>query len=162
MAFIGVISDRKKFQNIEKILKIKNKKEYTLININRKSISNLKNIKFDIIIFLDLLGNFKFNSEDLHLICKDIKYLVINSDLDYKEQLLENVNANIITFGLNHLSTVTYSSVTDEKLWISIQRSFKDIQGNTIEVGEYCININKEFRTFLYEIMAIFICNQLM
>ena len=162
MAFIGVISDRKKFQNIEKILKSKNKKEYTLININRKSISNLKNIKFDIIIFLDLLGNFKFNSEDLHLICKDIKYLVINSDLDYKEQLLENVNANIITFGLNHLSTVTYSSVTDEKIWISIQRSFKDVQGNIIDVGEYCININKEFRAFLYEIMAIFICNQLM
>ena len=43
MTFIGVISDHKSFDNINTLLK---NEEINLIHINRKSIENIKNIKF--------------------------------------------------------------------------------------------------------------------
>ena len=57
MAFIGVIADNKYEMQIKKLLdnllnaKIK---KYTIIVINDKSIENIKNIKFETILVMDL------------------------------------------------------------------------------------------------------------
>ena len=52
MSFIGVFLDNKKFQILQKNM---NKIDKTLININKKSIENVKNVKFDIIVISENL-----------------------------------------------------------------------------------------------------------
>ena len=158
MSFIGVVCEGKKFDIIKKLLqKSMNKNEYTLINLNRKSISNLKNVRFDVIVFLENLKYFEFESKNFHEIYKGVKYLVVNSDIEFQNNVVPNIEVNIITFGLNHLATVTISSVTDENILISIQRSFINSKGNTIDVGEYNNSIEKIYRSYMYEVLACFI-----
>ncbi len=48
--------DNKKFQILQKNM---NKIDKTLINIKKKSIENVKNVKFDIIVISENLENFK-------------------------------------------------------------------------------------------------------
>ena len=158
MSFIGVVCEGKKFDVVKNLLqKNTNKNEYTLININSKSINNLKNVKFETIVFLEILNNIDFKTAEFKEIFNGIKYLVINSDIDFKENILPNIETNIITFGLNHLATVTFSSVTDENILISVQRNFSNLKGNTIDVGEYSIPIEKLYRNYIYEVLACFI-----
>ena len=158
MSFIGVVCEEKNFDIIKKILKkSKNKNDYKLININRKSLKNLKNVKFEVIVFLEYFNNFELETEEFKEICESANYLVVNSDLDYPNNIGGNIETNIISFGLNHLATVTVSSVTDENVLISIQRSFNNLKGNTIEVGEYNNFIESLFRNHIYEILTCFI-----
>ncbi|MBO4293178.1 MAG: hypothetical protein J5881_02170 [Clostridia bacterium] len=154
MIFAGVVSDNKKFEIVKKIIyKNKNKSEIALIHINNKSIENLKNIKFEIIVLLDLSSPLEKYVGRLEELCKDSNYLLINSDIEFQNDVLKNVQANIITFGLNHLATVTFSSVTDENLLISVQRNFPNINGDLIDVGEYAVSIKKAERNNIYEVM---------
>lgn len=157
MHFIGVISNSKRFDILRKMINNKNKNEYTLININNKSIENYKNIKFEIIILLELPKQFSENKNKFEKICNDAKIFLINSDIQFEEDFLKEIRANIITFGGNHLSTVTFSSVTDESILISVQRSFSNLKGKIIDVGEYSIFIKKIYRNFLNEVLASFI-----
>lgn len=50
MTFIGVISDSKSFEKIQENIKEKWEQEIKLIHINKKSIGNIKNIRFETII----------------------------------------------------------------------------------------------------------------
>lgn len=155
MIFIGVVSEHQKFEILKRIIQRSgNKIEITLINLNKQSIENMKNVKFDSIMILNGIEDFQ-----IHL--KNLKYLIINSDLEIKKQILENVKTNIITFGLNQKSTVTFSSITDENLLISVQRNFKNNNNNIIEVGEYNAQIYENEREYLSEILAGFIIEKL-
>lgn len=158
MIFIGVVSDNKKFEVVKKLIyKNKNKNEITLININNKSIDNLKNIKFKIVVFLDIPGRFKENDESIEEVCKGTNFLIVNSDIEFPKDSLKNIKANIITFGFNHLATVTFSSVTNESLLISVQRNFPDISGFLVDVGEYSFSIDKADRNYIYEALVCYI-----
>lgn len=158
MIFIGVVSDNKKFEILRKIIyKNKNKSEVSLININIKSIDNLKKIKFEIIVLLDLPNQLEDNIDSLEEVCKDSNFLIVNSDIELKKDILKNVQTNIITFGMNHLATVTFSSVTDESLMISVQRNYPSINGNLIDVGEYNLSIQKTERNNLHELLVCYI-----
>lgn len=158
MIFIGVVSDNKKFENLRKIIyKNKNKSEVSLININIKSINNLKKIKFEIIVLLDLPNQLEDNIDSLEEVCKDSNFLIVNSDIELKKNILKNVQTNIITFGMNHLATVTFSSVTDESLMISVQRNYPSINGDLIDVGEYNLSIQKTERNNLHELLVCYI-----
>lgn len=44
MAFVGILSECKSFENIREYFKIKKELNLNLIHINRKSIENIKNI----------------------------------------------------------------------------------------------------------------------
>ncbi len=158
MIFIGVVSDNKKFEILRKIIyKNKNKSEVSLININIKSINNLKKIKFEIIVLLDLPNQLEDNIDSLEEVCKDSNFLIVNSDIELKKNILKNVQTNIITFGMNHLATVTFSSVTDESLMISVQRNYPSINGDLIDVGEYNLSIQKTERNNLHELLVCYI-----
>lgn len=158
MSFIGVISESKKFDVLKNIVqKNMNKNDFTLININKKSIKNIKNVKFEAILICESLEKLENEIEYVENICKYSKYLIINSDIQIKVNILKDSKLNIITYGLNHISTVTFSSITDENMLISVQRSFKNFSNNVIEVGEYNFNISKEDRTNMYEILEAFI-----
>ena len=60
MIFIGIMSECKSYENIKE--KLKNE-EINLIHINKKSIENIKNIKFETIIINVKLEEFKEEKE---------------------------------------------------------------------------------------------------
>lgn len=158
MSFIGVISESKKFD----VLKNMNKSDVTLININKKSIKNIKNVKFETIIICESLEKLEDEIDYIESFCENSKFLIINSDIELKVDILKNSKLNIISYGLNHKSTVTLSSITDEMMLISVQRSFENLAGKLIDVGEYNVKISKENRTNMYEILVSFIISNLL
>lgn len=159
MIFIGVISEHQKFEVLRKNSKYKSK--ITLININKKSIKNLKNVKFDTIILLDSFKKLEDEINNFKKMFTNLKYLIINSDIEIKTNIFSNIKANIITYGGNHTSTVTFSSITDEMMLISVQRSFENINGKLIEVGEYDFKMQKDERINLHEVLLNFIIEKL-
>ena len=109
-------------------------------------------------------GYFRPLPEEINYVknfCMKAKYLVINSDIEINCSILKEIKTNIITYGLNHKSTVTLSSITDESVLIFVQREFENMENKAIEVGEYNIKIQKENRTNIHEIMLAFILNNL-
>ncbi|MBR3002000.1 MAG: hypothetical protein IKF38_00265 [Clostridia bacterium] len=162
MYFIGIISERQIYETLEKNLqKFDNKNQITLVNINNKSIENLKNVKFDAIVIGDTIEKLKEKVEKLEKMCDNLEYLVINADIKIKNNILPNIKATIITYGGNHKATITFSSVREDTILISVQRSFFNKKGKLIEVGDYSGSLNKEDRTNLYEILAEFIIKKL-
>lgn len=142
MAFIGVIADNKYEMQIKKLLdnllnaKIK---KYTIIVINDKSIENIKNIKFETILVMDL-KRVENEEEILNEMFEKLKYLVINADMDSSLNITNNLKVNVITFGFNSKSTITASSVEDNML-ICLQRRIINIEGVILEPQEIKTNI---------------------
>ena len=102
MSLIGIIAKKKD------IREIKNKLDtnYEIIEINNKSIENLKNIKFEqIIINKDLILNEQEHNVFIKIICES-KYIIINTDTNI--QLLNNIELKkgFLINRLNRLSTV--------------------------------------------------------
>ena len=162
MTIVGVISENQRFEILKNMIqKNSNKNKIELININRKSIENLKTIKFDIIVIMNSLEKLEKDVTKIEEICKNVKYLIINSDIEQNYEGLINIKSNIITCGLNQKSTVTFSSITDENMLISIQRGVRNREGKLIEVGEYNVKINPDIRTKLNEILVAFILENL-
>ena len=70
MSFIGVVANKKNFENIKNgILEEMDSNNIQFIQINLRSIENIKNIKFEIIIIEDNVEKFKNNKEALKKIC---------------------------------------------------------------------------------------------
>lgn len=160
MYFIGIILENQKFDILKNFYKENmNKNSISLININKSNIKNLRNIKFDAIVICEPLYKFNNEVEELKKICKQCNNLIINSDITIGTEALQEYKFNIITFGLNHKSSVTLSSITDENVLISVQRNFCNIEKELIDVGEYNIKIDKKDRSNIQEILIIFIIN---
>lgn len=154
MTFIGVISDYKSFEKIKDNLK---NTELKLIHISRKSIENIKNIRFEAIIINSDLGNFKNEEKIIEQICLYSRYLVINTDINSKFSISDQNKANIITYGLNQKATVTVSSITDTDILIYLQRNIKNIENEIIEVGEKQIKIGENSKLKTYEVLILYI-----
>ena len=153
MTFIGVISDNKIFENINIHLK---SEKFRLIHINKKSIENIKNIRFETIIIDSNLENFKQEENIIEQICLNSKYLVINTDINLRFNI-SNKKINIITYGLNQKATVTISSITDTDVLIYLQRNIQTVTNKMVEVGEKRIKIDKSSKLKIYEILIIYI-----
>lgn len=155
MTFIGIISENKSFEHIKEILKKNLIEDIKLIHINKKSISNIKNIKFEtIVIDLDL-KEFKNEMLILKEICSKAKYVVINTDINTDFAVL-NFKANIITYGLNRKATITISSITDGSILIYLQRNLKNANGKIIEIGEELVRVREEEKVKIYEVLIIY------
>ena len=110
MTFIGMVSDYKSFENVKEVLKKNKNNDFNLIHICKKSISNIKNIKFEIIVIDGNLCEFKEEMLLIEKICANAKFVVINSDINMKiPEFIKN--EKIITYGLNQRATVTISSI---------------------------------------------------
>ncbi len=158
MPFIGIISDTKSFESIkEKIKDIDEKKAINLIHINSKSIQNIKNIKFEVIVINNEISKLKDYMYTLEKICCNAEYILINTDINKKIEILKNEPKNVITYGLNQKSTVTVSSISETNILIYLQRSIKSKSNKTLEVEEKKIKINEKSRCKTYEIMIIYI-----
>ncbi len=158
MAFIGIIADNKHECGLKKFLDNvlnKSNKEHTIILINEKSIDNIKNIKFETILVMNI-NAVKEKKDILNEIFKKTRYLVINADMDVNlEEIIDSVELNIITFGFNSKSTITASSVEEEPL-ICVQRKVINIDGKTIEPQEIKVKIvDKSISTSNHNMMGI-------
>lgn len=155
MSFIGVVAGKKYFENIKKKITEEVKdKTINFIQINLRSIENVKNIKFEIIIVEDNLDKFKNNKETLERIFKNTQYLMINTDKNLEEKIDKIPNS--ITYGLNQKATVTVSSISDANILIYWQKSLKNREGHKIEIEERRIKRKEPRILKIYEILIIY------
>lgn len=156
MTFIGIISEYKNFENIKESLNENLKNEISLIYINKKNISNMKNIRFEILVIDSDISKYIEERKLIERLCSYARYLVINTDLN---KVIENINNNkIITYGLNQEATVTISSVTESSTLICLQKNLK-IKDKFIEIGEKLVKRDETSKLKIYEILIIFIIN---
>jgi len=137
MYLVGVISQNKKI--IKSLEKEFDNKKVDFINLDTKTIDNLKNIKFDIILISNLNKINRNNSFKKIISNTDIS--VINADIKENFEILDNLKGIVITYGFNQKSTITASSVNDDTISICIQRIIEDKRGKKIEPIEYVENI---------------------
>ena len=154
MTFVGIISDNKSFQILKENI---DTQDYNLIQINNKSIDNIKNIKFQIIIINKELKSFEEKKLIIDTLCVNSKYIVINTDINKNYKLGQKCDKKTITFGLNHKANVTISSITENNILVFLQKNINDKFNNVKEVGEKQIQICKENRAKIYEVLIIYI-----
>ena len=155
MSFIGVVSDSKCFDIIKEKIKENDKEnQFNLIHINSKSIDNIKNIRFEVLVVNCELEELKDYQSNLEKIYSNAKYLI--TDINKKE-FEPNKHIQIITYGLNHKSTVTISSISDTDILIYLQRNIKNISNSIIEVEEKRIKIKEKSKCKTYDVMILYI-----
>ncbi len=154
MTFLGMISNKKEFEIIRSEF-IKNVKDIDLILMNEKNMRNLQNVKFEALVIHDELNIKNDNIELLQKICKSLKYLIINADKNIHLDIFAGSRLRVITYGLNHKSTVTASSIEEDNIMVALQREVFDRYGNLMEIGEK--RINKPNGIDIYSSMVIFI-----
>jgi len=158
MSLVGIIANKKDIQAIKKEIKEKN---IEIIEITKESIRNLKNIKFQEIIFLQ---NINLQAEEykyMNEVISKVKYLIINEDIDIN--ILKNIElektVKLITFGFNSNATITISSVKDDKIIVCLQREIEKVDGKVLEIQEKQI-ISKNPKK-IYNNLVVFIINEL-
>ena len=157
MHFIGIFSNHSEYEMIKQnIIKIVNRKDLEWIHISSKNIENMKNIVFETIV---LCHQEKINAEQkmiLNKICSNCIFIVVNADVFCDAEIKSNRKTNCISYGLNQKSTITVSSIQEDKAILSIQRNIKNLEQKTIEMGEMEIDI-KQFKPGQIEnVLAIF------
>ncbi len=156
MPFIGIIAKESESNFIKnEVTKNAVNNKFEFININKESIQNIKNIKFETVVInedpLDLLHLSKY----LENILKKAKYLIVNSDV-VNDVLMSDLDAKIVTYGLNQHAIITVSSIKSENILICVQKDVEDINGKIIEQQEFNIEIEKNSLTKICNSMAIF------
>jgi len=135
MFIIGIIASGVQVKQIKKEIEQENLNA-KVIWINAKSIENIRNIKFEIVIMQNLSEKLKDKKINLKKILKNSKYLLLNTDLIIEQEMFEGINAKIITYGLRQKATITTSSIEEKLTIVSIQRAFENLQGELIEMQE--------------------------
>lgn len=158
MLFIGLIAKKKDVQSIRKDIK---EKEIEIIEIKENNIENLKNIKFEEIIFLDDI-NLKENEYIfLKELIQNSKHLIINTDISIS--ILRKIGIEkpikIITFGFNSKATITISSIKENKVMIFIQRDIMIAKQKRIETQEKEIKLENNEK--IYNKIVTFIIKEL-
>ena len=158
MLFIGLIAKKKDVQSIRKDIK---EKEIEIIEIKENNIENLKNIKFEEIIFLDDI-NLKENEYIfLKELIQNSKHLIINTDISIS--ILRKIGIEkpikIITFGFNSKATITISSIKENKVMIFIQRDIMIAEQKRIETQEKEIKLENNEK--IYNKIVAFIIKEL-
>ena len=157
MPFIGIIA-KESDSNFIKNEVLKNAKitRFEIININKKSIENIKNIRFDVVVINDKIKELLKDSHYLEEIMKNVKYLIVNSDIVQNLKETINSKANIVTYGLNKKAIVTMSSIKSENIMICVQNKFIGAERKLVEEQEVNIEISKNNLKKVCNTMAIF------
>lgn len=158
MLLIGIIAKKKDVQSIKKELQ---GKDIEIIEITTKSIQNMKNVKFEEIIFMQ---NIKLREDEykyMNEIISKSKYLIINGDIEI--DILKNIKGQqkikLVTFGFNTNATISISSINDEKMMVYFQSDIEKENGEILERQEKQI-INKIPKK-IYNNFIVFIINEL-
>ena len=157
MHFIGIFSNHSEYEMIKQnIIKIVNRKDLEWIHINSKNIENMKNIVFETIV---LCHEEKINDEQkniLNKLCSNCMFIVVNADVFCNIKIKSNKKINCISYGLNQKSTITISSIQEDKAILSIQRNINNLEQKSIEMGEMEIDVKKYKSSQIENILAIF------
>ena len=135
MSVVGIIT------NSSNIIELENK--LNIIVINEKSIENMKNVKFDIVIIYQETKQ----NENIKQLISTCKYLVINTDIKENLKLLEGIELSettIITYGFNRKSSITIVSNENDEIILEIQREINNLKGEKIECQEIKLQNNLE------------------
>lgn len=154
MPFIGIITDEKSENYIRREI-IKNLKlsESNVLFIKEKSVENIKNIKFETIIFA---RKFK-NMEVLNKIIENAKNLIINTDIIKNIEQFEKLNINIITYGFNSKAKITASSVEEDERLICVKEDIKTINNKIIEPEEIKIEESEDVKNVMAVVAILLI-----
>jgi len=156
MSFIGIVAGKKCFENVKnKIIEEMKEDTINFVQINLRSIENVKNIKFETIVVEDNIDKFKKNQQTLERLCENTQYVIINSDKNEIQEELKKIE-NKITYGLNQKATVTVSSISDTDILIYWQQSLKNKKGNQIEIEERRIKKSRKNTLKTYEILITY------
>ena len=152
---IGIVARKKDIKDIKRKLG----ENYELIELNSESIKNLKNIKFDEIIYNKDINLTEEEYKFMREIINKTKYILINSD--EKIKIPENILIKIITFGFNSKSTIMISSVKENYIIISVQREIEKLNGDIIENQEKKIEIEQNKKSSIYNEIINFLIKEL-
>ena len=150
MPLIGIVARKKDIKDIKRKLG----ENYELIELNSESIKNLKNIKFDEIIYNKDINLTEEEYKFMREIINKTKYILINSD--EKIKIPENILIKIITFGFN-----SKSSVKENYIIISVQREIEKLNGDIIENQEKKIEIEQNKKSSIYNEIINFLIKEL-
>ncbi len=129
MAIIGIIT------NSNNIIELPN----NLIIINEKTIENIRNVKFDVIVIYEEIKE----NEKIKQIINNSRYLIINTDFKLNTKLInEEFSGVVITFGFYSKSSITIISNENEEIILEIQREIKSLKDEKIECQEIKLNNN--------------------
>lgn len=158
MPFIGIIAKENDCNYIKnEITKLSKKNRFEIINLNKKSIENVKNIKFDTLIINEKIEEFFKNSKYLEEIIEKSNYIIINSDIITNLTPINNNKAQVITYGLNSKASLTISSVNEDSVLICIQRAIKSVYNKIIEEQEINVKLENNNINRIYNILPIVI-----
>lgn len=157
MPLVGIIAKKRDVEAIKKEIKGNN---VEIIEITKESIKNIKNIKFEEIIFMENI-NFEEEYKYMNEIISKIQYLILNGDIEI--DILNKIDIQkpikLITFGFNSKSTITVSSVTDEKIIVCLQRDIEKPNKEILECQEKQIKNTNNKK--VYNNLAVFIIKEL-
>ncbi len=132
MSFIGIITNVKNETYMSRVLANIFEKEQ-IIFITDKNIGNMKNIRFETIVIDAGLEHI----EDLKSILLNTKYVILNGDIELREEVLKNLNLVVISYGFQSKATFTVSSVSERNIIICLQRIIKSVTGKKYEPQEF-------------------------
>lgn len=156
MHFIGIFANNLTFEIIKvNILKKVRQKNLKMIHIQASNIENMRNISFETILIADKIDISNEQKNWVNKLCNHCKYIIINSDMCAGLKMISNEKINCITYGLNQKSTITVSSIQNEKAIIYIQRNIKSIEQHEIEMGEVSINLKEYQNVKIENLLAI-------
>ena len=156
MPFVGIIAKESESNFIKNEVLKNSSLKFEFVNINRKSVQNVKNIRFETIIINNEISDFLNVSKYLEELIINAKYIIVNSDIIKNINILKQYNSNIITYGLNQKAMITISSIKNENILIFIQNKLKSINNDEIEEQEVNVKINKNSLKKVSNSMAIF------
>ena len=156
MPFVGIIAKESESNFIKNEVLKNSSLKFEFVNINRKSVQNVKNIRFETIIINNEISDFLNVSKYLEELIINAKYIIVNSDIIKNINILNQYNSNIITYGLNQKAMITISSIKNENILIFIQNKLKNINNDEIEEQEVNVKINKNSLKKVSNSMAIF------
>ena len=157
MHFIGIFSNYSEYEKIKQnIIKIVNRKNLELIHINSRNIENMKNIVFETIVLCHQESMNDKQKNILNKLCSNCMFIVVNADVFCNTKVISNKKTNCISYGLNQKSTITISSIQEDKAILSIQRNINNLEKDTIEMGEMEVNLKQYKSNQIENILAIF------
>ena len=158
MPLVGIVAKRRDIQAIKKEIR---EKSIEIVEITKQSIENIKNIKFEEIIFLQNINLDDDEYRYMNKIISNTEYLILNGDtkIDLLNKIQFQKPIKLITFGFNSKSTITISSVKNEKIIVCLQRNIEKTNGEILECQEKeLIGFNNKK---MYNNLVVFIINEL-
>ena len=156
MPFIGIVAKESESNFIKNEVLKNSSLKFEFVNINKISVQNVKNIKFETIVISNEISEFLNVSKYLEEIIINAKYIIVNSDTIKNLEILKQYNSNIITYGLNRKANITISSIENENILIFVQNNLRNINDEEIEPQEVNVKIIKNSLKKVSNSMAIF------